>query len=117
MGKMLLPMLLILTLYDFLCGSFSMLISGLSDKAFIALAIPAVLAELLNQWHPSARGWLGYLPEKLTGWNGPVNLHLVKIFGVYLDNFQFGSLLYVAIAVLLFALCWLFWQRSAAGRA
>ena len=116
-GQMLLPMLLILALYTFICGAFTMLISALTHNAIIALAIPAVLAELLNQWHPSARGWLGYLPEKLTGWNGPVNLHLVKIFGVYLDNFQFGSLLYVAIAVLLFALCWLCWQRSAAGRA
>ena len=114
-GQMLLPMLLILALYTLICGAFTMLISVLTCNAIAALAVPAVLAELLNQWHPSARGWMGYLPEKLAGWNGPVNLHLVKIFGVYLDNFQFGSLLYMAIAALLLALCWLGWRRSATG--
>lgn len=92
-----------------------MLISVLTRNAIAALAVPAVLAELLSQWHPSARGWMGYLPEKLAGWNGPVNLHLVKIFDVYLDNFQFGSLLYMVLAAILLALCWLGWRRSAKG--
>ena len=46
---MLLPMLLILALYTFICGAFTMLISALTHNAIIALAIPAVLAELLNQ--------------------------------------------------------------------
>lgn len=114
-GQMLLPMLLILVLYTLICGAFTMLISVLTRNAIAALAVPAVLAELLSQWHPSARGWMGYLPEKLAGWNGPVNLHLVKIFGVYLDNFQFGSLLYMALAAILLALCWLGWRRSAKG--
>ena len=116
-GQMLLPMLLILVLYTLICGAFTMLISVLTRNAIAALTVPAVLAELLSQWHPSARGWMGYLPEKLAGWNGPVNLHLVKIFGVYLDNFQFGSLLYMALAAILLALCWLCWRRSAMGRA
>ena len=116
-GQMLLPMLLILVLYTLICGAFTMLISALSRNAITALAVPVVLGELLNQWRPSARGWMGYLPEKLAGWNGPVNLHLVKIFGVYLDNFQFGSLLYMALAAILLVLCWLGWRRSAMGRA
>ena len=114
-GQMFLPMLLILVLYTFICGAFTMLISAFTHNAIAALAVPVVLAELLSLWHPSAYGWMAYLPEKLTGWNGPVNLHLMKIFGTYLDNFQFGTLLYMAITALLLALCWLGWRRSAKG--
>lgn len=111
-GQMLLPMLLILILYTVICGAFTMLISAFTRNPISALAISVVLAVLLNLWHPPAHGWTCYLPEKLAGWYGPVNPHLVKFLGPLLDNFQFGSLLYTAIAVLLFALCWLGWRRN-----
>lgn len=114
-GQMLLPMLLILALYTLICGAFTMLASALTRSAITALAVPVVLAELLNQWHPLARGWTSCLPEKLAGWNGPVNLQLVNIFGTYLDNYQVGTLLYLGITATLLALCWLGWRRSARG--
>lgn len=41
----------------------------------------------------------------------------MNVFGVYLDNFQFGPLLYFGIAAVLLALCWLGWRRSAVGKA
>lgn len=112
-GQMLLPMLLILVLFTFICGAFTMLVSAFTRNAITALAVPVVLAELLSLWHPLASGWACYLPEKLAGWNGPVNLQLVNIFGAYLDNYQVGTLLYLGITAILLALCWLGWRRGA----
>lgn len=116
-GEMLVPMLLLLVLYTLVCGGVTMLASALTRSAIVGLIAPVLLAQAIDQYHPLPYGWKGYLPDKLMGWDGPINIQLVNIFGAYLDNFQFGTLLYFGIAAALLALCWLGWRRSAAGKA
>ena len=113
--QVLLPMLALLVLYALLCGGLSMLVAAMTRSALAALASPVLLAVMLNNWHPMPYGWAGYLPDNLMGWSGPNNVELVKIFGVYLTNFQFGPILYLGIALILLILCWPFWRRSAKG--
>ena len=90
-----------------------MLVTAITRSSIVAVAVPVVLVQVLDRWHPLPYGWAGYLPDNLMGWSGPNNMELVKIFGVYLNNFQFGPLLYAGLAALLLALCWPFWRRSA----
>ena len=111
-GQMLVPLLALLVLYTLVCGSLSMLVSALTRSSVAALAVPVVLAQIMARFHQLPYGWKGYLPENLIAWDGPTNVQLVKVFGVYLDNFQFGTLLYLGIALVLLALCWLGWRRS-----
>lgn len=113
--QILLPMLALLVLYTILCSGVSMLVSALTRSSLVALAVPVLLVQVLDRWHLPAYGWTGYLPQNLLGWNGPLNVDLVNIFGVYLTNFQFGPLLYLGITLVLLALCWLGWQRNARG--
>lgn len=114
--QVLLPMLVLLVLYTLVCGGIAMLMSALTRSAIVGLAVPVLLVQVLDRWAPMPYGWAGYLPDDLMGWNGPYNVELVKVLGVYLDDFQFGTLLYLGIAAALLALCWLGWRRSAAGK-
>lgn len=114
--QVLLPILALLVLYTLLCGGVTMLVSALTRSSIMALVVPVLLAQVLGRIHQYAYGWAGYLPENLMGWNGLHNVDLVNVFGVYLNNLQFGPLLYLAITMLLLALCWLGWRRSAVGR-
>lgn len=104
--------LLIVALYTFACGSLTMLVSALSRRATISLIVPVVFIFFLTQSRLTAP----YLPHNLITWDGFLNVSLFKVFGMYLNVFQIGLLLYPLIAIALFALCWLGWQRSAAGR-
>jgi len=115
--QVLLPMLVLLVLYTMLCGGVSMLTASITRNSIVALAVPVVLVQILDRWHPMPYGWAGYLPENLMGFWGPHNMELVKVFGVYLTDFQFGPILYLGITIILLALCWLGWRRSAAGKA
>lgn len=112
-GQMLVSLLALLVLYTLVCGSISMLVSALTRSSVAALAVPVVLAQIMARFHQRPYGWKGYLPENLIAWDGPTNVQLVKVFGVYLDNLQFGTLLYLGIALVLLALCWLGWRRGA----
>jgi len=115
--QVLLPMLVLLVLYTMLCGGVSMLTASITRSSIVALAVPVVLVQILNRWYTMPYGWAGYLPENLMGFWGPHNMELVKVFGVYLNDFQFGPILYMGITLILLALCWLGWRRSAAGKA
>lgn len=112
-GQMFLSMLVLLMLYTMLCGGLTMLVATITRSSIVALAIPVLLVQILDRFHQPPYGWAGYLPYNLISTNGLNNVELVNIFGVYLNNFQFGPLLYLAITVLLLALCWLGWRRSA----
>lgn len=114
--QILLPMLVLLVLYTLVCGGIAMLVSALTRSAIVGLAVPVLLVQVLDRWAPMPYGWAGYLPDNLMGWSGPYNVELVKVLGVYLDNFQFGPILYLGITAVLLALCWLGWRRSALGR-
>lgn len=55
-----------------------------------------------------------YLPNQLFNVLPTLrNRHLVELFGVYLNNLQFGYALYGVLATVLTALCWLCWRRGA----
>lgn len=112
--QVLLPMLVLLVLYTLLCGGVSMLAASITRSAIVSLAVPVLLVQVLDRWHPMPYGWAGYLPDNLMGWSGPYNVELVKVFGVYLTNFQFGPILYLGITAALLALCWPGWRRGAA---
>ena len=105
-------MLLIVTLYTLVCGALTMLVSILSHRATFSLIVPVVLMFFLTQSRLTAP----YLPHNLITWDGFLNVNLFKVFGIYLNVFQVGLLLYPLIAVVLFALCWLGWRRNATGR-
>ena len=58
--------------------------------------------------------WAEYLPANLVDEHALVSLRLTNLFGLRLNFAQSGFLLYLLIAVILFALCWLGWRRNAA---
>lgn len=113
-GQMLLIMSVLLVLYTVLCGGITMLIAAITRSSIAALAVPVLLVQILDRFRSVPYGWAAYLPDNLISLNGMWNVKLVNIFGVYLNNFQFGPLLYLAITMLLLALCWLGWRRSTA---
>lgn len=117
-GQVFPPILLLLVLFTLLYGGLAMLVSMATHSSLAALACPAVLSFLMNQTYvmapQSARGLPDFFRYHLMGYTGVINLHLVKVFGVYLDSFQAGIVLYLGISVILLALCWPFWRRSAA---
>jgi len=85
----------------------------LTRNPLAALIVPVALSRILLRYHPLPYGWAGYLPCNMADWNGLRNVQLINIFGVYLTNFQFGPLLYLALTALLLALCWLAWRYRA----
>lgn len=117
-GQMFLPILLMLVLFALLYGGLTMLISMATHNALAALGGPVVLSFVMNMTNYSL--WDGRLADyfrlNLMGMKGVSNVRLVNLFGVYLDNFQSGALLYLTVIVLMLALCWPFWRRSVDGR-
>lgn len=114
--QMFLPMLVLLVLYTLLYGGVAMLAAAVTRSSIVSLAVPVLLVQVLDRWYQLPYGWAGYLPDNLMGWSGPNNVELVKVFGVYLNNFQFGPLLYTGLAALLLVLCWPCWRWNAEGR-
>lgn len=113
-GQMLLIMSVLLVIYTMLCGGMTMLIATIVRSSIAAIAVPVLLVQVLNYFRTGEYGWQSYLPRNLISTiPGVRSVELVNIFGVYLNNFQFGPLLYMAITVLLLALCWLGWRWSA----
>lgn len=115
MGQMFLPILLMLALFALLYGGLTMLVSMLSHSALAALGVPVVLSFTMYMMNFSWRdGRLAdYFRHNLMGMEGVRNVRLVNLFGVYLDNFQSGAILYLGVTVFMLALCWPFWRRSA----
>ena len=104
--------LLILALYTLVCGAVTMAVSALSRRAAVSLIVPVVLMFFLTQ----SRWTAPFLPHNLVA-SSFLHVSLFNVLGVYLNIFQICLLLYPMIAAALFALCWLFWRRSAAGNA
>lgn len=119
-GQMFPPILLLLVLFTLLYGGLAMLVSMATHSSLAALAGPVVVSFVMNQTYvqspQSARGLPDFFRYNLMGYGGVINLHLVKVFGVYLDNFQAGTILYLGLSMILLVLCWPFWRRSAVGR-
>ena len=114
-GQAMLIMLGLLLLYGLLCGGVTMLFSAFTQNTVAALAAP-VLLMICQAWLRLDVQAAEYLPNQL--FNTIPSLHnrnLVNLFGRYLNNLQFGFVLYGGLAVVLLALCWLGWRRSAKG--
>ena len=56
------------------------------------------------------------MPANLVDERGLMSLQITNLFGARLNLFQSGLLLYLALAVVLTALCWLGWRRNEAGK-
>lgn len=103
--------------YTLLCGSVTMLLSLLTHSSSVAFIVSVVFMSYLSRVYPPSSQITDFLPSHMIAWSSLSNVRLVNIFGIYFDHFQFGLLLYLAITILLLALCWLGWRRSAAGKA
>lgn len=113
MGQAVLIMLGLLILYGLLSGGATMLLSALTRNTIAALAGPVML--MMGQaWLRLDIQAAEYLPNQLFNVLPMLrNTHLVELFGVYLNNLQFGYILYGGLAAALTALCRLGWLRSA----
>ena len=115
-GQATLILLGLLFLYGLLCSGVTMLFSVFTQNTVVALSAP-ILLMLCQGWLRLDIQAVEYLPNQLFNSTAVFsNVNLVNFFGVYLNNLQFGFILYGGLAVMLIALCWLDWRRSAAGR-
>lgn len=106
----------LLLLYGLLCGGVTMLFSAFTQNTVAALAAP-VLLMICQAWLRLDVQAAEYLPNQLFNTIPTLrNVNLVNFFGGYLNNLQFGFILYGGIAVVLIILCWSGWRRSAAGK-
>ena len=94
-------------------GSVTMLLSLLTHSSSIAFIVSVVFMRYLSRVYPPPSQITDFLPSHMIVWSSSSNVRLVNIFGIYFDHVQFGLLLYLAIIILLLALCWLGWRRSA----
>lgn len=118
LGQAILILWGLLLLYSLLCGGVTMLISALTKNSTAALVVPALLV-LIQMLRIPAPEWItGYMPNCMFDSMSILSdVHLVHILGMTFNKLQFGYLLYGLLTVLLLALCWLGWRRSAIGRA
>lgn len=116
MGQAVLVMVGLLLLYGLLSGGATMLISALTQNTIAAMAGP-VLLMIGQAWLRLEVQAAEYLPNQLFNTLPTFcNFHLVNLLGVHWNNLQFGFIVYGVLTVVLVALCWLGWRRSAAGR-
>lgn len=106
----------LLLLYGLLSGGITMLLSALTRNTIAALAGPVMLM-IVQAWLRLDVQAAEYLPNQLFNTIPTLrNIHLVNFFGIYLNNLQFGFVIYGLLTGILAVLCWLGWRRSAVGR-
>ena len=119
----------LLLVYALLCGAVISLVSMWSGSGVASLAVGAALVggqllvlqqmwilEMMVSAVPLLQDMLAYLPIALVNASVLTGKKLAHFFGLTLNYIQAGILVYLAVTVLLAALCWLGWRRSAAGR-
>lgn len=115
MGQGILVLLALLLVYALVCGAVTALVSAWSGSGVASLAVSVgvmILGAIMNQTEP---GWRAYMPANLVDERGLMSLQIMNLFGAQLNLLQSGLLLYLALAVVLTALCWLCWRRNAVG--
>jgi len=100
-------------IYALLCGSVTMLLSLLTHSSSVAFIVSVVFMSYMSRVYSPSSQITDFLPYRMIEWNAISNVRLVNIFGIYLNHFQSGLLLYLIITILLLALCWLGWRRGA----
>lgn len=114
-GQAIAVLLALMLAYALVCGALAALVSMFTGSGVAALAVSA--GAMLAAMRQYQADWAEYLPTNLVDEHALVSLRLTDLFGLRLNFIQSGFLLYLLIAVVLFAMCWLGWRRSAAGRA
>ena len=116
MGQGILILLALLLAYTLVCGAVTALVSVWTGSGVAAMAVPVgvMILSMVNGYNEP--GWREYLPANLVDERGLMSLQVTNLFGAQLNALQSGFLLYLGIAVVLTALCWPFWRRSAEGR-
>ena len=116
MGQGILILLALLLAYALVCGAATALASVWSGSSVAALAVSVGVMLLAMVMDRSEPGWREYLPANLVDERGLMSLQVTNLCGVQLNILQSGFLLYLLLALVLAALCWPGWWRSAAGR-
>ena len=115
MGQGILILLALLMAYALVCGAVTALVSVWSGSGLAAMAVSVgvMILSMANEYN--VPGWREYLPANLVDERGLLSLRVTNLCGVRLNILQSGFLLYLAVAAVLTALCWLGWRRSAEG--
>ena len=116
----------LLLVYALLCGAVISLVSMWSGSGVASLAVGAALVggqllvlqqmwilEMMVSAVPLLQDMLAYLPIALVNASVLTGKKLAHFFGLTLNYIQAGILVYLAVTVLLAALCWLGWRRKA----
>lgn len=103
-------LVVLLLIYALLCGALTAAVSVFTGSGVAALAV-SVGVMLLTMRPNNVGGWMEFLPANLVDQHAFASLTLTDLFGLKLDLFQSGALLYAVIAIVLLAFCWLGWRR------
>lgn len=117
MGQGILILLGLLLVYALVCGAATALASVWSGNGTAAMAVSVgvmITTMTLDRTEP---GWWEFMPANLVDERGLNSLQVTHLFGMQLNILQSGLLLYLLLALVLAALCWPCWRRSAAGRS
>ena len=114
MGQGALILLGLTLLFALLCGGLAAAVSVFTGSGIAAMAACVVMMLLATRYIQGT--WAQYLPARLITLNAFRDLTLTDLFGLKLNIFQSGALLYAVIALALLALCRLGWRRWAAGK-
>ena len=116
MGQALMVRLGLYLTYALLCGGLVLLVSLLtgSGVAGMTAAIAMSMHEIILPRYFIEANWL---PGNILSPSVFLRYRLVELFGVQFNWVELDLALYTAAALVLLALCWLGWRRSAVGKA
>ncbi len=114
MGQGALILLGLTLLFALLCGGLAAAVSVFTGSGIAAMAACIVMMLLATRYIQGT--WAQYLPARLITLDAFRDLTLTDLFGLKLNIFQSGALLYAVVALALLVLCRLGWRRWAAGK-
>ncbi len=115
----------LLIVYALLCGALTSAVSMWTGSGVAALAVAAAVTAgnmvLTSYWHPDPANFVeqllyARLPACFVNITSLLNFRITHLLGLQLNWLQSGVLLYLAVAAVFTALCWLGWRRSAVGK-
>lgn len=123
-GQGILILVGLLLVYALLCGALISAVSMWSGSGVAALAVAVTVTAgnmvLTSYWHPDPASLVeqllyARLPACFVNITSLLNYRMTHILGLQLNWLQSGVLLYLAVAAVFTALCWLGWRRNAVG--
>lgn len=113
MGQGILILLGLLLAYALVCGAATAMASVWSGSGVTAMAVSVGVMIGATVLDRTQEGWWEFMPANLVDERGLNSLQVTRLFGVQLNMLQSGLLLYLLLALVLTALCWLGWLRNA----